>query len=376
MERNGVTIPDEYASSEEMIQAFLSNPPRPADPPVPADPPAPAELPTPAELPKPADPPTPSDKVDKAEYDRLKAEHEEFTKKYTELETKTSKYVDTDPLTYRLSHLKVNNPELFPIYASLKLAGGMKPIDLLVEDYVLENPEYKDKKSQVAKFIMREYGLNVEIPEPLDPDYASEDEIATRNAEIASAKETLELNEMKLANAYKLASQKFSDRFEAIELPVKGKTPEEVVAEKEQRKTGWKPVVDEVFKTVSSIPVFPDAKEGEKVEAIVEIPLTEDLKKEYATGMLEYLTESGMPLDKESLQTAYARFYTKFVSDNLPKIVSSVMKKARELTDAEYDKMYSNPSALSDGTNRTPGAVNPDTEFANRALELEGIRIK
>ena len=79
MERNGVTIPDEYAKSEEMIQAFLSNPRPvipavPGEPPAPANPPAPAEPPTPANPPAPAEPPAPADKVDKAEYDRLKAE--------------------------------------------------------------------------------------------------------------------------------------------------------------------------------------------------------------------------------------------------------------------------------------------------------------
>ncbi len=381
MQVNGVEVPDEYAGSVELQQAYLSSmKSKPADPP-PSDPPPPS--PPPPSDPPPVDPPPPpptptADVIELTKYNELKLQHDEISKKYAEIEGKFSNIVEPDPETYRLSHIKKNNPELFPIYASLKLTGNMKPVDLLVEDYIAENPDYKDKRNQVVEFILNKYGLDAEVPEPLTLDVENgiyEADVNARKSEIDKANRQLRINEMRLETDYKAAQKKFVDKFDAIEIPFsKPKTQEEITAAKEQLKSTWKPVVDEVFKTVNAIPIFGTVKEGEQATPFIEIALTDEQKKAHTEGMLQYLSESGLQPTKESLEQAYARFHMKFVADNLNQIVSAVAVKARKMTEEEYDKMYANPSALKDQSNANPKPTNELEDSRAMALRAEGIR--
>jgi hypothetical protein len=321
-------------------------------------------------------PPVDVDVIELARYNELKNQYDQVVSKQTELEKKVSGFVETDPETYRLSHVKKNNPELFSIYASLRLTGNMKPVDLLVEDYISENPEYKNDKNKVVEFILNKYGLDVEPPKPLNPEDYSEEEVAARELEISKATRQFQINEMRLNTDYKVVQKKFADKFDAIELPFsKPKLPEEILAEKETLKSTWKPVVDEVFKTVSVIPIFSITKEGEKPVPFIEFALTDVMKKEYSDGMIGYLAESGSQPSKESLEGAYSRFHMKFIADNLNEIVSHVIKKARELTETEYDKLYHNPSGLIADAQRGTPVVDLAKEGRDAALRSEGLRI-
>lgn len=372
MERNGIQIPDEFAGSEDMIQLFLVNNSRQQSETPPATPPeTPPVTPpeTPPEIPL-ATPPVQA--IDPEEFNRYKTERDQFHARLQELEA--VKVVDTDPDTYRLSHIKANNPELFPVYASLKLGHGLKDVDLLVEDYLAENPEMKDKRNEVVEFILNKYGLDTNVPAKLNPDDATDDEIAARDAEIAAAEKKLRLGNLSLAQDVKAVQKKFNDRFEAIQLPGKPKTPDQINAEKAALKEGWKPVVDKIFETVSVVPIYPAFKEGETPKAFLDFAMTDEMKRSYSEGMLQYVSEAMLEPSKETVQVAYARFHNKFIADNLPHIISRVIKKARELTETEYDAIYHNPSGLIDDKSKAPAAVNKKDESTNAILEAEGYR--
>jgi len=370
MERNGIQIPDEFAGSEDMIQLFLVNNSRQQPEPAPTPDPIPNPVPTPTPNPDPE--PTPAPVIDPEEFNRYKTERDQFHARLQELES--VKVIDTDPDTYRLSHIKANTPELFPVYASLKLGHGLKDVDLLVEDYLAENPEMKDKRNEVVEFILDKYGLDTKVPVRLNPDDATDDEIAARDAEIAAAEKKLRLGNLSLAQDVKSVQKKFNDRFEAIQLPGKPKTPDQINAEKAALKEGWKPVVDKIFETVSVVPIYPAFKEGETPKAFLDFAMTDEMKRSYSEGMLQYVSEAMLEPSKETVQVAYARFHNKFIADNLPHIISRVIKKARELTETEYDAIYHNPSGLIDDKSKAPAPVNRKDESVNAILEAEGYR--
>ncbi len=387
--RNGVEIPDEFAGSEETILAYMASNPRPAgsgggsegqggegggsggqggeggqggqggegggSAAAGGD-----------------------DKIDLVRFKELETRHNDLLAKFNDLNSKAENFVDVDPDAWRLSIVKSKDPEKFGLYAGLKLSSNMKPLDILVEDFVLRNPGFKDRKAQVIDLLVNKYKLDEEIPSPLSADDGhDEDAVSRRNSEIEKAKKAKSINEIQMEVDANEAKARLLGEFDKIELPTRKKeTPEELQAKKDALKTSWAPVVQAVFKDAATIPLFmPAAKEGEKPEMFLEMPVTDELKKVYSEQMLAMLSESGAELTKDNLAAAVARFRYSFINDNLPEIIKSVADKARALTDDEYAKMYHNPSGLAEDKSKNPAQVSKQQESINKILEMEGIKV-
>lgn len=378
--RNGIEIPDEFADSEEMIQVYMASNPRKNEQQEQRQEQQEQHQQEEQRQEQNEQEQKSEDVIEKIElskYKELETQHNEIVGKYSELQKKAENYVDVDPDAYRLSYIKNKTPDQFQLYATLKLGHGMKPLDILVEEYALENPDFAGKKAEIAEMLIEKYGLDIDIPKPLDPAENDDDLVAQRNSEIEKAQKKVRIREMQMEADSKKATQKLLSKFDEIEIPVaKRKTEEEIKAEKETAKTAWAPVVGEVFKTLNSVPLYLPAKEGAKPEVFLDFAMTDEMKKNYAEAMTGFLVESGAQMTQESLAVAVHRFRNSFVADNLPEIISSVAAKVRKMTEEDYDREFAAPSGLMDKNKNKTIPPNKYDESIQKIMEAEGVRIK
>lgn len=376
---DGIEVPDQFAKDPAMREAFLigeRNKPKeiPADPPAPpADPPPtpPADPPTP-----PADPPSPP-AFSETDYNELKAKHDAAELKLAELSKKAS--IPTkinDPDLYRLAIIKEKSPEKFSTFAALKINKNLSPLDLLIDDYIEQNPEYKDKRDMVSSFLKNSYGMDKPIPDPLDPSEAEEEEVSARALEIEAARKVQEFGEMRMKSDAKSVLGKLETEFNAIELPESvEKTPEQIEQEKAQAITGWTPIAEKVFESLKFIPIFVQDKEAKEATEFLSFEIPQDMVPVYKKQLVDFCVSNHIPLTQEGVAHAAGMFITSFKRENEARIMDSVVKKARKLTEIEYDAMYSNPSSLKDQVKReeTP-AESPAERSRREAAAVEGVK--
>jgi len=382
---DGIEVPENLAANVAMREAYImseKNKPK-ADPPAPpADPPAPPSYIAPSDPPShPADPSSQvvpgSSLFTDADYNELKEKHKLLEAEKADLLRKVSvptKIIDPD--LYRLAIIKEKSPEKFSTFAALKINKNISPLDLLIDNYVTENPEYKDNREMVSSFLKNNYGLDKPIPDPLDPSEADEEEVLQRNSEIEVAKKAREFGEMRMKNDAKSAIGKLESEFNAIELPESvEKTPEQVDQEKAQAVTGWTPVVEKVFEALKSIPISVQSQDAKEPTEFLSFELPAEMVPSYKKQLLEYCVGNNIPLTQEGVTQAAGAFINSFKRENEAKIMDAVVKKARKLTEMEYDAMYANPSALKDKIDRSQAPAESLQEQSRRkAAELAGVK--
>lgn len=376
---DGIEVPDQFAKDPAMREAFLigeRNKPKPADPPAtPAGPPDPPADP-PAPTAPPADPPAPP-AFSESEYNELKAKHAEAEAKLAELNKKVS--IPTkinDPDLYRLAIIKEKSPEKFSTFAALKINKNLSPLDLLIDDYIEQNPEYKDKRDMVSSFLKNSYGMDKPIPDPLDPSESEEEEVSARAAEIEAAKKAQEFGEMRMKSDAKSVLSKLETEFNAIELPESvEKTPEQIEQEKAQAITGWTPIAEKVFESLKSIPIYVQDKEAKEATEFLSFEIPQDMVPVYKKQLVDFCVSNHIPLTQEGVAHAAGIFISSFKRENEARIMDSVVKKARKLTEIEYDAMYSNPSSLKDQIKRDElPAESPAERSRREAAAAEGVK--
>ena len=376
MEREGIIIPDNLvAAGEDMISAYINeqkfkpagppaDPPAPVDPPAPADPPADPPAP-PADTPAPL-PPT----VSVEEYEKLKSRLKEFEEK------KTPEFnADIDPDYYRLGILAKKDPVKFELFKQLKLNKNIDPVQLMVYDHISKNPEDVGKEADIEKFIKRKYKLHTSPPSELSPDDFSEEEVSKRKSEIDEYNDELFFAKKSLELEAKKVKSELEQEFSAIDLPVsKVISEDERKANIETAKTEWTPVVGEIMKVMTHIPIFTQKADKEEPQEILKYEIPADLKLQYEQRLLEHLSSNQIPVTKEAVEKAASIFLNTFKQENEARINHAFAGRIRSMTEAEYDQKYANPSAIRDISNPPPVELSKAEEGRRQAAEAEGFR--
>lgn len=312
----------------------------------------------------------------KTKYETILPEFETYKKKVTEdlpkfvsenenlrkeLETAKQTNID-DPELYRLGVIKKQKPDDYKTYFKL-LNNELSDTELIKAKVLAENPALKTmEKQDVDDFIAHKFGLDIEVPSPLDPELASEEEVNQRNKEIEKANKLKRINETALKSEAQNYAEVLKAEFSKIEAPT-ARDPEAQKAQIEEAqgkaKQYFATPVEKLAETIVKIPVFAymEVKEGEQPQAEIQFEVSKEEQAQVAKEALELLSSNLMQPTEETLKVAKFYMTHKLIERNQHKINYMLMEHARSMTEEKWIERSHNPSALA--KNR----VQPKTEL-------------
>lgn len=329
-----------------------ANPPKqddpPADPPKPADPPA-----TPPSSPSQSEPKTP-DNFDELYSGRLQKDlSSKFGEEITSIDDLHSNYSESQK---KLDELRKQNEVLklkaerelefadpvigefnsfaketgitnMTVFNKIKNVDAEKaksnPLEILVTEQILENPDYADKEDFFRKQVLKKYGFE-----------SAEDFHSNENEEIT----------MQMQIDANRAFKKIAEKKEKI------KAPEAVDYEKQLEERN-KTIADNQEKLRGVVTKMSDGlkkykyKPAEGTDFEFDFEFDDETVGEMQKAIVDLQSKSDKPFDQDSFQKTVAGVYSNAVMRNLPKIMDAYAKSVREMTDETYRKTYTNPSA-------------------------------
>jgi hypothetical protein len=260
---------------------------------------------------------------------------------------------------YRLRKINETNPEKFEIAKKIYF-GNMSDLDYVKESMKLTPGLDKFTDEQLNNYLKGQYVLDLHGVDPEDPEAVDE------------RKRRIDQDLVKLGIDSAKAKRELLSSFGEIKIPTP-KTPEQVEAENKDRVASfiaeWNPVFDGVKqnKLEVSLSLDEDPSNGQ-----VNLEIPADVKQKYIAEYGQALFVNGVKLDDKTRGSVTDYIRTRFINENLPLIIRSVAKTARELSDDHWMKLSYN-TQLKPGEARVPqkgASSNPTVDEARKAFGL------
>jgi hypothetical protein len=97
----------------------------------------------------------------------------------------------------------------------------------------------------------------------------------------------------------------------------------------------------------------------------LEFDVTDSIKKDFEKRIVDYATQSGMPLTEESIRGLFGMVADAIRRENESLINAAIAEKARTQAIEEYKKEIHNPSALSSERKAAEKKVDGQQELLN-----------
>lgn len=246
----------------------------------------------------------------------------------------------------------LKNFEIFNQLSAVTDIANMTPIDALVLNHIVENPEFASTPARVRKYFETKY--NVEgAKEKIEAGELTQDELDNRMMDMAIAAKTAKTRLGELKGKIKMPEIPAEDNTGG---PKKW-TPE---IEKTQRES-WTKVNEVMGKELSTISIpMKDSK-----EPIINFVVPEEAQKAIMKDAVEYAVSNQLEVTQENLQPIAIFMRDRYIMNNLGLITHSIFEKARTMTEKEYLEKYNNPSK--EKNNDKPGAgAEPESDEAKK----------
>lgn len=203
------------------------------------------------------------------------------------------------------------------------------PIEMMVVDRVLKNPELIGKEDVLRKELVRQHGLE-------DNGTLTQDEIDVKKIELKERvkplRETLK----------QYQGLKFN--------PV---SKESIEANVNQRYESVKPQILKAISDIAAIPVEAADKDG-KVTKIMDFAVPAEFIAESAENMAKIIARQGIDVTEQTLPNIRAAVLNNAITANFQKIVHAAIKQREQEIVEQFEIELDNPSAFKD---RNSGAA-------------------
>lgn len=230
---------------------------------------------------------------------------------------KAASYEDLDMA--RLAYLKKNDPDKFKTYAKLVTGDKLDPLEVVKGNLKGSLEGLTD--DEVEKYVLKEYGLNIQAPDENDEDAVEQYQLDVK------------IGRAKLQSEAKKIQERMLSEFNSITVPTKTVVSDEQIAiEKAQAKQSWTPYVETLADFVSNSEY--KIKDGEN-EVVIPVKATPEFKKEVAKVISDFVYENKIAHSQENLAQVgrLAREYV--IRQNEQQIVNATWEAAKKYYDSQ-----------------------------------------
>lgn len=213
---------------------------------------------------------------------------------------------------------------------------NMSDIDILVLEEIVNSNEINVNEQMLHKMIARNYKTQMPSEEDLEEMEASDKE---------RLRDDVEMEIFRRKNDADKARARLR-KIVAVDLPETKSAEELVQAQnqaKEKLRIDWKPVVPKILdEGLKEIPI-PNGTWSDVYDKFV---VDQNDRKLMQDKVMEYVVESGMPLNERSVKEVHSAIVNQYILDNLPAMFKVAINKATREALEKKDKDIENPSAL------------------------------
>ncbi|MFT7280532.1 MAG: hypothetical protein ACI9DM_000251 [Cyclobacteriaceae bacterium] len=266
--------------------------------------------------------------------DVLEGKYKQNTERLTELEKQNKilgakasasiEWADESIAEYN-TFAKETGIKSYPVFSRIKgitkETVEAKPLDALITQKIIENPDFASDIDYLKRRILKDYG------------FASTEEFeANENPDITMDIQFDAKNAFKKIEEYqaKIKSP------EAVDYEKQIQEKEQLISESKEQLRG---VVDKMTGSLQRYVFQPT--EGEPYEFTFDDKTVAEMK----SAIIEAQAVEKDPYDQKAYQSNINNVYGMAVAKNIGKIMSSHAKSVREMTEEQYRKSYGNPSA-------------------------------
>lgn len=245
--------------------------------------------------------------------------------------------------------------------------ANMNPLDALVMQHILENPESANKEPQVRRYLERRYNVDSS-----KIDHKLVDDGDLTEDEYQQAKLDYETNMVGIASDGNKAKAKLTELKGKIKMP-------ETPAEEPSKASKWTPEVEaskkavwqkvnermgEEFKTIAI------TLKGGK-EPIVNFTVPEETRKAVLQNAIDYAVSNQMEANEANITSVANAMYSEIIMSNQQDIYHAIFERARSMTEQDILKVYHNPSPKNTDTPPSQGELTDEETQRQKALQLE-----
>jgi hypothetical protein len=266
-------------------------------------------------------------------WDELKTKIPDFVSKAREYETKLQEIEDLKSLNSNpfanetiagfnefVKKTGINDFQTFNYVKGLQ-AETADPIEIMVADRVLKNPELIGKESILRKEIERQHGLE-------DNGTLSQDEIDVKMIELKERVKPLR----EMLKQYQ--DLKFS--------PVSKESIETAV---NQRYESTKPQIMKAIADIKAIPIEAADKDG-KVVKVMDFAIPEEFIAKSAENMSRIIAKQGIDVTEQTLPNIRAAVINNAITENFKTIIHAAIKQREQEIVEQFEIELDNPSAF------------------------------
>ena len=236
--------------------------------------------------------------------------------------------------------------------------ANMAPIDALVIQYIVDNPEKAGQEPQVRKYFERKYNVDPKKVEAGD-----------------LTQEDLDLNLMEVASEGAKAKAKLAGLKAKIKMPEPSKE-ESGEGEKKtkwtpqietEQKAVWSKVSEKMVETYANLPIH---MKGFK-DPIANFALPEEAKKDLVKSTVDHITGNQLEANEENIKSVATSMFRKIRDEYFEDIMHTVFERARTMSEKEYLETYHNPSKKKNDDTPPGSEEITDEAKKKRAFEAE-----
>lgn len=283
------------------------------------------------------------------EYESLKSDIEYYKNGFNPLELFNNSEDD-----FRVQQFKNKNPDKDASVAYKAFTSDLSKVDdvdVLVMYEMLSNPGLRGGEAGAKEMIADQYGVDFE----------------DRNSWTS-------LQENKLHRAANSARSEFNRMKSEIELPKNVNLQaqrEEQKAKDEARKVElkgkWDATVDNMFANMDKVSVYDTDSDGKEVE-LLHYVMDDKSKQALKQEISDYVINSGNDVTKETVEQAGQLVYTRFVMDNLSKIIKAYANDAIAKLQKKTDEEIHNAEKPKADVKESSGLEKERAEFIEFAM--------
>jgi hypothetical protein len=210
---------------------------------------------------------------------------------------------------FRVQQFKIQHPDKDSSIAYKAFTSDLSKVDdldVLVMYELVNDPGLKGGDAGAKEIIESDYGVSIE----------ERDSWTT-------------LQENKLRKAANLARTELKEMKDGIKLPenvnLNSKRETDLAAQIEkqaQSKMKWTATVDNMFSNMDKVPIYDVDADGKQVELLSYV-MDDKSKTFLKQNITDYVVNSNKDITEESVKEAGQIVYSRFILDNLPKIIKS-----------------------------------------------------
>jgi hypothetical protein len=302
--------------------------------------------------------------------DEVETLRQRTTELQTKLEAKPKNLFVNDDLAKFNEFVRDTGISNYNVFNTLNTSeiDKMDDLNALVMQYIVENPDYTGRESEIRGYFERKYQLN--LLDGKDVDEMDEAERRTLEAQVSD-------NKIQMGTDARSAKKQLLDMKGKIKMPEfaedKPTAPEGKSKEELEKLSGlWnnaKPVISKQLSKFS-IPLGKDS--------FVSYELSEDEQKEIGELAYEYAVKNQLELNADNAKTLRIALQKEVLFAKFNDIANAIAVKVSKMTEQEQKAIYHNPSAKINKNIDAPPAGHQEEETSfeisqRKALELEGM---